>query len=54
MAPGALLMAEIGPTQSIPATAIFADAGLSVVGLIPDLDQRPRLVLARAGGKSAL
>jgi release factor glutamine methyltransferase len=54
MAPGALLAVEIGPTQSLAVAALMAEAGLSVTAIIPDLDQRPRLVLARAGGKSAL
>jgi hypothetical protein len=54
MAPGAALMVEIGPAQSTAVAAILADAGLCVSGIVPDLDQRPRVVLARAGGKSAL
>ncbi len=49
MRSGALLMVEIGPTQSIDVAAILAGAGLLVTDIIPDLDQRPRLVLARAG-----
>jgi release factor glutamine methyltransferase len=53
MSPGALLMLEIGPTQAMPVAAILAGAGMSVTAIIPDLDQRPRLVLARAAGKSA-
>ncbi len=48
MAPGAWLMVEIGPTQSDAVAAIFAGAGLSVLRVIPDLDQRPRVILARA------
>jgi release factor glutamine methyltransferase len=48
MAPRALLMMEVGPTQSMTVAAILAAAGLSVIGVIPDLDQRARLVLARA------
>jgi release factor glutamine methyltransferase len=53
MTPGALLMLEVGPAQSMDVAAILADAGLSVLGVIPDLDGRARVVLARAGGKSA-
>lgn len=49
MAPGALLIFEIGPTQPIAVGAILAGAGLLVTGIIPDLDQRARLVMARAG-----
>lgn len=48
MAPGALLMVEIGPTQYEAVAAIFAGAGLSVLRVLPDLDQRPRTILARA------
>jgi release factor glutamine methyltransferase len=53
MDPEAWLMVEIGPTQSELVAAIFAGAGLSVLRVIPDLDQRPRVILARAGRKSA-
>ncbi len=48
MAPGALLMVEIGPAQSMAVAAILAGAGLCVTNVVPDLDQRARLVLARA------
>ncbi len=48
MAPGAWLMVEIGPTQSEAVAAILAGAGLSVLRVIPDLDHRPRVILARA------
>lgn len=54
MAPRAVLMVEVGPTQSMAVAAILAGAGLSVTGIIPDLDGRARVVLARAGGKSPL
>jgi release factor glutamine methyltransferase len=58
MTPRALLMLEVGPTQSMAVAAILADAGLCVTAVIPDLDGRARLVLARAWrgseGKSAL
>ena len=47
MAPGALLMVEVGPTQSMAVAAILADAGLCVTAVIPDLDGRARVVLAR-------
>lgn len=47
MAPDALLMLEIGPTQSHEVSAILASAGFNVVAILPDLDQRPRAVLAR-------
>lgn len=40
------LMLEIGPTQSHAVSAILANAGLSVRAVIPDLDHRPRVVVA--------
>lgn len=46
MAPGARLMVEIGPTQSHEVAAILAGAGLRVIQLVPDLDQRPRVLIA--------
>ncbi|HET7408941.1 MAG TPA: peptide chain release factor N(5)-glutamine methyltransferase, partial [Paracoccaceae bacterium] len=46
MAPGARLMVEIGPTQSHAVAAILAATGLRVTHVIPDLDQRPRVVIA--------
>lgn len=52
MTPGAMLIVEIGQTQSERVAAILAGAGLSVLRIIPDLDLRPRLILARAGEKS--
>ena len=48
MAPGALMMVEVGPTQSMAVAAILAGAGLNVTAVIPDLDQRARVVLAWA------
>ncbi len=47
MAPGARLMVEIGPTQSHAVAAILAAGGLRVTAIIPDLDQRTRVVVAR-------
>lgn len=41
-----LLLLEIGPTQSEEVTAILAAQGWTVRGVIPDLDQRPRVVSA--------
>jgi release factor glutamine methyltransferase len=49
MAPDAWLMVEIGPTQSDAVAAILAAAGMSILRVIPDLDHRPRVILARAG-----
>jgi release factor glutamine methyltransferase len=48
MAPGALLMVEIGAGQSEAVAVTLAAAGLSVMRVIPDLDRRPRVILARA------
>jgi hypothetical protein len=46
MAPGCRLMVEIGPALSHEAAAILAGAGLRVTHVIPDLDQRPRVLIA--------
>ena len=46
LAPGGMLMLEIGPTQSQTVSAVLANAGWSVRALIPDLDQRPRVITA--------
>ena len=45
--PRGRLMLEIGPTQSQSVAVILAAEGLNVIGLIPDLDQRPRVVTAQ-------
>ena len=47
LAPGGRLMVEIGPTQSHAVAAILAGGGLRVMGVIPDLDQRARVVIAQ-------
>lgn len=47
MAPKGLIMLEIGPSQSQQVSAVLAGAGLNVVSIIPDLDQRPRVIVAR-------
>ena len=44
--PDGMLMVEIGPTQSHAVSAILANAGLSVRAVIPDLDHRPRVIVA--------
>lgn len=48
MTAGARLMVEIGPTQTDAVSAILAGVGLSVAGVVPDLDGRPRVVVALA------
>ena len=47
MTPGGYLMLEIGPTQSVEVSAILAAGGLNVNSVLPDLDQRPRVITAR-------
>lgn len=47
LAPGGRLMVEIGPAQSHAVAAILAGGGLRVMAVIPDLDQRPRVVIAQ-------
>lgn len=48
MAPGGVLMVEIGPTQSHEVAAILATEGWNVRAVIPDLDQRPRVIVAQS------
>ena len=48
LAPGAYLMLEIGPTQSEEVAMMAAIAGLAVRMIIPDLDQRARVVVAQS------
>lgn len=47
LTPGGTVMVEIGPTQSEQVAAILAAAGLNVLMIIPDLDQRARVVVAQ-------
>lgn len=46
LSPNGSLMVEIGPTQSYEVSAVLANAGLMVHAVVPDLDQRPRVVIA--------
>ena len=48
LAPRGLVMLEIGPTQADQVGTILTLAGLTVLALIPDLDQRPRVIVAQA------
>ena len=41
------LMVEIGPSQAMEVSAILTSAGLHVHAILPDLDQRPRVITAR-------
>jgi release factor glutamine methyltransferase len=47
LAPGGRLMVEIGPTQGAAVSGYFRDAGLQAVRILPDLDGRDRVVVAR-------
>jgi len=44
---GGWLMVEIGPTQGAAVTAMFEAAGLTNVGICPDLDGRARVVVGQ-------
>lgn len=46
MAPGALLMMEIGPTQAAEVSAILEKPGFYVTDIIRDLDGRQRVICA--------
>ncbi|WP_170549283.1 peptide chain release factor N(5)-glutamine methyltransferase [Ruegeria atlantica] len=45
--PGGRILVEIGPTQGKAVAALFQAAGLVDAGVIPDLDGRDRVVVAR-------
>jgi release factor glutamine methyltransferase len=47
LAEGGRLIVEIGPTQAKTVTALFADAGLADLVILPDLDGRDRVIVAR-------
>lgn len=47
LAPGGVLLLEIGPTQSPAVTALLTAAGLRCGPTLPDLDGRDRVVVAR-------
>jgi release factor glutamine methyltransferase len=51
--PGGRLMVEIGPTQAAAVTALFAAQGLTDIRILPDLDGRDRVVIARQPGNLA-
>jgi release factor glutamine methyltransferase len=51
--PGGRLLLEIGPTQSEAVSALLAEAGLEEIGMVRDLDGRPRVIRARADGKTS-
>lgn len=49
LAPGGVLMVEIGPTQGAAVMALLEAAGLENVTLRPDMDGRARVVIGRRG-----
>lgn len=51
--PGGRLMVEIGPTQAEAVSAMMADANLTEITVIPDLDGRDRVVWGRKPLKTA-
>lgn len=48
--PGGRLLVEIGPTQGVAVSALFAAAGLGELQVLPDMDGRDRVVLATKTG----
>ena len=49
LAPGGRLLLEIGPTQGAAVMALMAQAGLSGLRIVPDLDRRPRVIVGVRG-----
>ncbi len=47
LAPGGRLMVEIGPTQGAAVMALLAQAGLTGLRIVPDLDRRARVIVGR-------
>lgn len=47
LAEGGRLIVEIGPTQAKAVTTLFANAGLTDLAILPDLDGRDRVIVAR-------
>jgi len=45
--PGGRLLVEIGPTQGAAVSQLFADQGLVDLAVLPDMDGRDRVVMAR-------
>ncbi len=48
LAPGGRLLVETGPTQGAAVAALMRKAGLQAVEILPDMDGRDRVVIARA------
>jgi release factor glutamine methyltransferase len=51
--PGGRLIVETGPTQGAAVTQLFAAQGLIDIRILPDLDGRDRVVIARQPGNPA-
>jgi release factor glutamine methyltransferase len=49
LAPGGRVLLEIGPTQAEAVGGLLAEAGLSGIGTILDMDRRPRVIRAENG-----
>lgn len=49
LAPGGRLLVEIGPSQAAAVRDILAAAGLEQLRVVPDLDGRDRVIVARRG-----
>lgn len=47
LAPGGRLMVEIGPSQGAAVMALLAQAGLTGLRIVPDLDRRARVIVGR-------
>jgi release factor glutamine methyltransferase len=50
--PGGRLLVEIGPTQGAAVSALFTEAGLAGIRILPDMDGRDRVVVAVKGGSA--
>lgn len=50
MMPGGRLLVEIGPTQGQAVSALFRAAGLEGIRILPDMDGRDRVVVAKKSG----
>lgn len=47
LSPGGRLLLEIGPTQAPAVMALLAQAGLTELRIVPDLDRRARVIVGR-------
>jgi release factor glutamine methyltransferase len=49
LAPGGRVLLEVGPTQAAAVAALLHRAGLGDIAVLPDMDGRERVVVARRG-----